>query len=57
MSLAVYLRIVVPMYRRGEESPGGIARPWPLVTLVWLITLVLTLGIGLAAQGLLGQLG
>lgn len=57
LSLAVYLRIVVPMYRRGEESPGGIAKPLPLVTLVWLIALVLTLGIGLAAQGLLGQMG
>jgi NADH-quinone oxidoreductase subunit N len=57
LSLAVYLRIVVPMYRQAEEMPEVIAKPVPLVTLGWLIALLLTLGIGLAAQGLLGPLG
>lgn len=53
LSLAVYLRIVVPMYRRAEAEtpmPSGTATlPWT----VTLIALVLTVGIGLGAQLLL----
>ena len=51
LSLGVYLRIVVPMYQTTKESP---ASPLP-VAVVWVTALVFTLGIGLAAQLLLGQ--
>ncbi len=51
LSLAVYLRIVVPMYRQ----PKGAPVPAWSVAVVWVIALVLTVGIGLAAQVLLGQ--
>ncbi len=51
VSLAVYLRIVVPMYGRAkEEAP---ATP-PPVGAVLATALALTIGIGLAAQVLLG---
>jgi len=58
LSLAVYLRIVVSMYRvpKGDplevpnEVPPG-SRP---VTAVWIVALLATVGIGLAAQILLG---
>ncbi|VAW82853.1 NADH-ubiquinone oxidoreductase chain N [hydrothermal vent metagenome] len=60
LSLAVYLRVVIPMYRQRSDSkepgPASLPAPAPLVGLVWIITLILTLGIGLAAQGLLGPL-
>jgi len=60
LSLAVYLRIVVPMYQQRSDTPEPLpvstAGPMPLVRLVWIIALLLTLGIGIAAQGLLGQL-
>ncbi len=52
VSLAVYLRIVVPMYGRAkEEAP---ATP-PPVGAVLATALALTIGIGLAAQVLLGR--
>ncbi len=69
LSLAVYLRIVVPMYQRRRDSGlsaaaadiksinDPVTAPAPLITLVWIIALLSTLGIGLAAQLLLGQLG
>ena len=60
LSLAVYLRIVVPMYQQRRDTPEpppvSTPGPMPLVRLVWIIALLLTLGIGIAAQGLLGQL-
>lgn len=60
LSLAVYLRVVVPMYQqRGgttEPTPVSAAEPMRWVRLVWIIAFLFTLGIGLAAQGLLGQL-
>jgi len=60
LSLAVYLRIVVPMYQQGGDTlghmPESIPQPMPLVMLVWVIALFFTLGIGLAAQTLLAQL-
>ena len=52
VSLAVYLRVVVPMYGQAKEtsvSPVSVAA-------VWVIALVFTLGIGLAAQVLLGRI-
>ena len=51
LSLGVYLRIVVPMYGQPKETP---ASP-PPVAAVWATALVLTFGVGLAAQALLGQ--
>ena len=51
VSLAVYLRIIVPMYGRAKETPASSAP----VAAVWLVASVLTLGIGLAAQVLLGR--
>ncbi|MCA1715395.1 MAG: hypothetical protein LC781_00600 [Actinobacteria bacterium] len=52
LSLAVYLRIVVPMY----QQPKVMAAPAQPVVVVWSIALVFTLAIGLAAQLLVGQL-
>ena len=49
ISLAVYLRIVVPMYGQAKEAPVS---P-PPVAAVWVTALVFTFGIGLAAQVLL----
>ena len=57
LALAVYLRIVVPMYQPYEAVKVEPLMPLPLITLVWSISLLLTLGIGLAAQTLLGHLG
>jgi NADH-quinone oxidoreductase subunit N len=56
LSLAVYLRIVVPMYQQRSASAAPIPAPMPWVTVVWVVALIMTLGIGLAAQGLLGRL-
>lgn len=50
LSLGVYLRIVVPMYGAAKEAPAS-ARS---VAAVWAIALVLTVGIGVAAQLVLG---
>ena len=52
LSLAVYLRIIVPMYRRGEAATSA-AGAWPGIVVV--ITLSATLIIGLFAELLLGQ--
>ncbi len=52
VSLAVYLRIVVPMYQAPKGAPGSA----PAATAVWAIALVATVGIGLAAQLLLGRI-
>ena len=60
LSLAVYLRVVIPMYQQRDDSahPATLSRPMPapLVTFTWIIAFIFTLGIGLAAQGLLGPL-
>ncbi|BBL80357.1 oxidoreductase [Rubrobacter xylanophilus] len=52
LSLGVYLRIIVPMYRRPKEA----AAPEPLVRAVWMMALVATVAVGLAAQILLGRI-
>ncbi|QYJ16346.1 NADH-quinone oxidoreductase subunit N [Rubrobacter xylanophilus DSM 9941] len=52
LSLGVYLRIIVPMYRRPKEA----AAPEPLVRAVWMMALVATVAVGLAAQVLLGRI-
>ncbi len=56
LSLAVYLRVVVPMYQRRDDARVKDLAPMPLVKLVWVNAFVFTLGVGLAAQVLLGQL-
>ena len=60
LSLAVYLRIVVPMYKQHNDAaktePGSVSESMPLVILVWIIALIFTLAIGLAAQPILAQL-
>lgn len=55
LSLAVYLRIVVPMYRP-QEAPVPAAFPASLLTLVWVATAAISLGMGLASQVLIGLL-
>lgn len=57
LALAVYLRIVVPMYRRVEVDEPRPARlaTWPGIVTV--IALVLTLGIGLGTQLVIGAVG
>ncbi|KAA8981971.1 NADH-quinone oxidoreductase subunit N [Halospina sp. K52047b] len=52
LALAVYLRIIVPMYRPAETAPSA-PGTWPVIVVV--ITLSATLIIGLFAQSLLGQ--
>jgi len=49
LSLAVYLRVVVPMYGQPKVAPAQ-SRP---VTVAWVIALVATVGVGLGAQALL----
>jgi len=58
LSLAVYLRIMVPMYQQHEPGTDvkGVKVSTPLISLVWVSALLLTLAIGLAAQLLLEQL-
>ena len=50
LSLAVYLRIVVPMYQTSKEAPASTRS----VEAVWVVALVATVAVGLAAQALLG---
>ncbi len=52
LSLGVYLRVMVPMYRPPSAVPAG-SRP---VAFVWAVSLVLTFAVGLAAQALVGRL-
>jgi NADH-quinone oxidoreductase subunit N len=54
LSLAVYLRVVVPMYRRPEQVYPLIDGPPIWFTVVVLVGLIATVGIGLGAQLLLG---
>ncbi len=63
LSLAVYLRIIVPMYQLYKDNENvSLARKNNseneslLIRLVWLIALLLTLGIGMAAQFFLGEI-
>ncbi len=56
LSLAVYLRIIVPMYLQSDATGVSEPAPRPLTRLVWIIAFIFTLGIGLAAQLLLNQL-
>jgi NADH-quinone oxidoreductase subunit N len=52
LSLGVYLRVVVPMYERPKEAPLSA----PSAASVWALALLLTVGIGVAAQLILGGL-
>lgn len=51
LSLAVYLRIVVPMYRMPKEAPAYSG----LLVATWAVALVLTVAIGIGAQVLSGN--
>ncbi len=53
LSLAVYLRIVVPMYQAAPDEHAVSQKDNLLVKQVWLIGVVLTIAIGLTAQALL----
>ncbi len=53
LSLAVYLRVVAPMYGAPKRPPPAVALP---VTAVWVAALLATVGVGLAAQVLLGRI-
>ncbi len=54
LALAVYLRIIVPMYQQPEDGAASVtATKQPLLTLVWVVTAVVTLIMGLAAEVLL----
>jgi NADH-quinone oxidoreductase subunit N len=59
LSLAVYLRFVVPMYQTTDGpngAPGNVqGSPW--VRAVWLTAMFATLAIGVAAQGLIERIG
>ena len=55
LSLAVYLRMIVPMYQQNDQ--GLELKFMPLITTVWVLSLIFTIGIGLAAQALLGRIG
>ncbi len=52
LSLAVYLRIIVPMYRPARGLSVAV-RP---VVIVWSVALLFTVGIGIGAQVLVGRL-
>ena len=51
LSLAVYLRIVVPMYQMPKETPASTRS----IEMVLIVALVVTVAVGLAAQVLLGR--
>ncbi len=60
VSLAVYLRIIVPMYRSGESAdptPAPAGRNPFMVRIVWLVALFVTIGLGLSAQLILNTIG
>jgi proton-translocating NADH-quinone oxidoreductase chain N len=52
VSLAVYLRIVVPMYGQAKEAAPRARVP----DAVWVVALVATVAVGVAAQVLLGRI-
>ncbi|VAW90565.1 NADH-ubiquinone oxidoreductase chain N [hydrothermal vent metagenome] len=56
LSLAVYLRIMVPMYQKNNNNEISTSGSTPYITFVWAIALILTIGIGVSAQLLLGNL-
>lgn len=66
LSLAVYLRIIVPMFRlrdegdEGDEGDEAVVQQHGhrfLIRTVWVVALIVTLGLGLAAQLVLGAIG
>lgn len=56
LSLAVYLRILVPMYQQTENIPAPDSTKFPIISGVVFITFFLTLGIGLYAHLILNWL-
>ena len=56
LSLAVYLRIVVPMYQVPKGARGPARAPARAGAVVWAVALGATVAVGLAAQLLLGRI-
>jgi proton-translocating NADH-quinone oxidoreductase chain N len=57
LSLAVYLRVVAPMYSRDPHSASKAStRPMLLTKLVIIVCLLVTSGLGFAAQTLIGNI-
>lgn len=56
IALAVYLRVVVPMYQRPAAGAASGTSPSPWISFVIGVTLLATIGVGIAAQGVLGPL-
>ncbi|CAN5553775.1 NADH-quinone oxidoreductase subunit NuoN [soil metagenome] len=54
LSLGVYLRVIVPMYR--ATKPRATPVSVPAIGAVWMIALFLTVAIGVAAQALIGNI-
>ncbi len=52
LSLGVYLRVIVPMYRPAKHAPVSV----PSVRAVWMVAFFLTVAIGVGAQLFLGGL-
>ncbi len=52
LSLAVYLRIIIPMYQPAQSVPRA-SRP---TAIVWMTAFVFTIGLGLGAQLLIGRI-
>ncbi len=60
VSLAVYLRIIVPMYHSdesGDQAPVSSSGNLFMVRSVWLMALFITIGLGLSAQLILNAIG
>ncbi len=55
LSLAVYLRLVIPMYQKAENKVALTPMPW--VSITWIFALFFTIGIGMLAQTILGKIG
>lgn len=55
LSLAVYLRIIVPLYQPARAAPAA-ARTVGAVGAVWAIAFVLTWAVGVGAQALVGHI-
>ncbi len=55
LSLAVYLRIIVPLYQPARVAPAA-ARTVGAVGAVWAIAFVLTWAVGVGAQALVGHI-
>ena len=59
LALAAYLRIIVPMYKppaAHNKSFSHLDASPHLITLVWSVSVIVTLGLGIAGQWVLGAI-